>query len=321
MLSQLSESVVRAIALSLFVAVPAFAHAVTTPQPVVAEPTDWASFPQAISSGENCDGMLTFVNSSDQARSFTWLVGVFAASFLGGTPQEHVVPEMVGTVEVVAGQTLNLPIFVSTEAIALSGASMLVINASATFGEGDDDIFLKSARVAMTEPQLTVEVTRRATHISGSATIRIRSVEPLAAPITNASLEITMTEEKGWLAPNQTSITYPLGTLAAGYVIDTSVFLRSPFPGSDVVRAELKGMGIFWVEFSEEVLISGCAGDFDDGGDVTTGDIFAFLSAFFVESALPCQWGRIADVNADGCVTVGDLFDFLANYFAMCQPE
>jgi len=52
-----------------------------------------------------------------------------------------------------------------------------------------------------------------------------------------------------------------------------------------------------------------CDGDYDQSGDITSNDFFAFLTDFFADNA---------DFNNDGVTTSGDFFAFLSAYFQGC---
>lgn len=54
-----------------------------------------------------------------------------------------------------------------------------------------------------------------------------------------------------------------------------------------------------------------CAADWDSSGQVTLGDLFAFLEDYFALRPT-------ADFNGTGTVSVQDIFDYLGSYFAAC---
>ena len=60
------------------------------------------------------------------------------------------------------------------------------------------------------------------------------------------------------------------------------------------------------------VTLPDCPADFDHSGEVTSADLFAFLTAFFSDDPA-------ADVNDDGIVNSADFFVFLPLFFEGCE--
>lgn len=60
-----------------------------------------------------------------------------------------------------------------------------------------------------------------------------------------------------------------------------------------------------------------CVADWDNDGEVTIGDYFAFLNSFFSQLG----GSGSADIDGDGEVTIGDYFAFLTAFFAGLQGD
>ena len=88
--------------------------------------------------------------------------------------------------------------------------------------------------------------------------------------------------------------------------------------GAGRLRGYAWGENFGWVNLDDGAHYVGvelCSADFNQSGDVTADDIFAFLDAWFAQNGLVGP-GNSADFNGSNDVTADDIFAFLDAWFA-----
>lgn len=85
--------------------------------------------------------------------------------------------------------------------------------------------------------------------------------------------------------------------------------MRLRFVAEDAGASSLVEAAIDDVLVEDVVCPPSCAGDFDNSGDASVEDLFAFINAYFAGSPA-------ADIDNSGTLDVGDLFGFIVIWFA-----
>ena len=96
-------------------------------------------------------------------------------------------------------------------------------------------------------------------------------------------------------------LTMPEELLAKGYLSN----------GTDISHLSVFGFRGWGRATASAIARAICPADYDEGGTLSTADIFAFLDAWFGQD-------KRADFNYSGTLETQDIFDFLGAWFAGC---